>query len=161
MPRGRPKNAKNNEKQITNTIGIQYFQNKRQYKKRTQLEKEQKIIPKKRGRKAGCTKNNTILYKPEEIIDYIHRNYPLLGLNKIKEKLLINIKNEKTLEKKPYILNNFCHNNISYYYDDNDFILNTEGVLIGFFINDNEFKKAYLFEYDEPSYADIIDTINL
>ena len=51
-----------------------------------------------------------------------------------------NIKNEKTLEKKPYILNNFCNNNISYYYDDNDFILNTEGVLIGFFVNDNEFK---------------------
>jgi hypothetical protein len=157
MPRGRPKKIRlSDAKQPLNVIGIQYFQNKRQYKKRTQQEKEQKTIPKKRGRKAGCTKSNIILYKAEDVIDYIHRNYPLFELNKIRNKILENIKKEKTLEKKPYMLNTFNHNNISYYYDDNDFILNTAGELIGFFINDNEYKKAYLFEFDEPTYEEIL-----
>ena len=124
--------------------GIHLIKHKRAYKKRI---KNEPVIkqPKKRGRKIG-KKEYIQLYKPNEILDYIQRNYPALGVDKIKTKLLNAIVNEKTLEKKTYILTPFIYNNTTYYYDEYNSILNTSGSLIGFQLLGEEYATIYTFD---------------
>jgi hypothetical protein len=111
-------------------------------------EKSKNVQPKQRGRKRGRkSKNQEVLFKPEEVVDYIIRNYPNIGIDKIRDKLIDGLKIMKDVKNNPYLLYKFPYKGTTYYYDDNDAILNSDGILIGYFIKQhNGSKKMYMFE---------------
>jgi hypothetical protein len=101
-----------------------------------------------RGRKRGRkSKNQEILFKPEEVMDYVARNYPDIGIDRIRNKVVNGLKVMKNIKNNPYLLYKFPYKNVTYYYDDNGAILNTDGVLIGYFIHrGGGIKKMYMFD---------------
>lgn len=113
-----------------------------------------------RGRKRGRkSKNQEILFKPEEVMDYIARNYPDIGIDRIRNKVVNGLKVMKNIKNNPYLLYKFPYKNVTYYYDDNGAILNTDGVLIGYFIHrGGGIKKMYMFDQKskDTRYADEI-----
>lgn len=119
---------------------------------------------KKRGRKRGRkSKDQEVVFKPHEILDYIHRNYPLMGINRIREKVIDGLKLMRDLEEGAYILTKFTYDGSSYYFDDNNAILNTDGKLIGLFISQTDGNnKMYLFnrkDKDIRTFKEVIDDI--
>lgn len=121
-------------------------------------------IAKKRGRKKGIKDNKDSIFKPDEILDYMIRNFPEMGIERIKEKVLIGLKVMKDIEDNPYLLDKFIHNNVTYYYDDKNAIFNTDGKVIGFFIKqpnvDNDVKIYHIeSNRDARTYEEIINFI--
>lgn len=87
-----------------------------------------KSEPKRRGRKR---KNHEQVITPEFVVDYIIFNYPFIGLNKIRDKVLNEIKNHDPSHKIRYILDVFDHNDNKYYRDMYGNILDNNAKHVG------------------------------
>jgi hypothetical protein len=125
-----------------------------------------KIIPesKRRGRKRGRKKGTVeFVFKPEEVLDYVQRTYPLLGIDKIHDKIINGLKVMKEFGNIPYLLYKFRYDDIVYYYDEKGSILNTDGKFVGVFVKQtNGHDKMYMFEQkhmDTQSFQKVIDSI--
>jgi hypothetical protein len=145
---------------------------KRQYIKRQKIEPkvgdDDMIIKpeaKKRGRKRGRKKRDQeLLFKTEEVLDYMIRNYPQLGIDQIKNKIINGMIAMKQLGDTPYVLEKFTHTNGSVYYiDTKGAIFNTDAIIVGYFIKQSDGKeKMYLIEQKNritESYDEIIKSI--
>lgn len=119
---------------------------KRKYTKRKKVEQniaddDTVIKPeaKKRGRKRGRKKKDQELtFKSEEVLDYMIRNYPHMGIERIRDKVIDGLKIMKELGDNPYLLYKFSHDDNTYYYDDKNAILNTDGKIVGYFIKQED-----------------------
>lgn len=123
-----------------------------------------KTEAKKRGRKRGRrTKEQDATFKPEEILDYIHRNYPLIGIDRIRDKVIDGLKVMRAFSDSPYLLYKFTYDNTIYYYDDNGAILNADGKLIGYFVKQSDgMNKMCMFTLknkDTRNFQQVIDSI--
>jgi hypothetical protein len=180
MGRGRPKKNptpetnnvnKSTDSKENNNNGAEEPRKKRKYTRRKKPEQNKadddtviKPEAKRRGRKRGRKKKEQDLYmKPDEIVDYIIRNFPNMGIEKIREKVLNGIKIMKKFGDSPYLLYKFTYEGNVYYYDDKNSILNSDGQLVGFFIKQNEgVNKMYMINQknvDNRTYQQVIDSI--
>lgn len=157
-----------NQDNIQNNIqdNIAVAKTKRKYTKRKPKENIQKKyvqIPKKRGRKRGRKrKDQDLIMKPEEILDYMIRNYPRMGIEHIKDDVIRGIKKMKEMGNSPYVLDRFMYEDNIYYEDDKGAILNSDAVLVGYFIEQNGQKNIYMFKNkddDNRTYEEIIRSI--
>lgn len=119
---------------------------------------------KKRGRKRGRRKKEQeLMMKPEEVMDYMIRNFPDMKLEKIKYKVVSGLKLMKELGENRYVLDKFTYNDESYYYDDKNTILNADAKFVGYFIDqDDGTKKIYFLKpkgRDERNFEQIIAEI--
>jgi hypothetical protein len=119
---------------------------------------------KKRGRKRGRKKKNQdMLFKPEEVVDFIHRNYPLMGIDKIRDKIIEGMKIMKEFGENPYLLYKFTYNGQTYYNDDRGAILNADGRIVGYFVTqDDGTNKMYMIDRegkDTRTYDEVIKDI--
>jgi hypothetical protein len=119
---------------------------------------------KKRGRKRGRKKQeHDMLFKPEEILDYIQRNYPHVNIEKIRYKIIDGLKLMREFGERPYLLYKFEYDHTTYYYDDRGSILNTDGQLVGLFVKQsNDINKMFMFESknkDRRTFQEVIDQI--
>ena len=119
---------------------------------------------KKRGRKRGRKKKETeLLFKPEEVIDYVHRNFPLMGIDRIRDKVIDGLKVMREFGDSPYLLYKFTYSDTIYYYDNEGAILNTDGKLVGYFVKQQDGNnKMYMFKRknkDVRSFQEVIDSI--
>jgi len=123
-----------------------------------------KTEAKKRGRKRGRrTKEQDATFKPEEILDYIHRNYPLMGIDRIRDKVIDGLKVMREFSNSPYILYKFTYDDTIHYYDDNGAILSADGKLVGYFVRQPDgMNKMCMFtrkNKDARSFQQVIDSI--
>jgi len=175
MPRGRPpKNKKptDSNNKLNKNVEIKAIEPPRQKRKYTKRQKVPKNIAeddtvikleaKKRGRKRGRKKKDQELtFRSEEVVDYMIRNYPHMGIERIREKVLDGLKVMKDINDEPYRLYGFVHKKIKYYYDDNDAILNTDGVIIGYFIKqEDQNKKMYMLQQNNTDIRTFEQVIN-
>lgn len=181
MPRGRPpknkplekndskKNVKLPVKSDANASN-QPVRQKRKYTRRKPVPQNIgedntliKTEAKKRGRKRGRKKKDTdLLFKPEEMLDYIQRNYPQINIDTIRDKIIDGLKTMREFGERPYLLYKFTYNDNAYYYDDHGAILNTDGKLIGYFIPQPDGNnKMYMFHRNKgrKTFQEIIDSI--
>lgn len=121
-----------------------------------------KIEGKKRGRKRGRKKKEDEI-KPEDVIDYMIRNFPRMGIEKIKDRVLNGLKTKKLMDETPYTLDKILHNGIYYYQDAYGTILNADGIIVGYSVkNDDESESKYMIDLDKKdtrSYQEVIDHI--
>ena len=93
---------------------------------------------KKRGRKAAQKK--TVLMKPEDVLNYLIRNYPRLQIDKIKDIILTRIQTKDT--DRLYVLDEITIDHKLYYCDTYGNIINSDTNLCGFIVckkeNQNE-----------------------
>ena len=148
--RGRPRGVTNYKKK--NNVEVKEQKQKRKYTKKIKIqtvgedgETIIKMEPKKRGRKRGKSKKTVdTLFKPEEIIDYIIRNYPQKNLHEIRDKLIDGVKKMKEFNETSYLLEKFMYRNSAYYYDKYDVIFNSDGRMVGYYIKQtNGSKKIF------------------
>ena len=121
------------------------------------------IEVKRRGRKKGRNKKEELDYKPDDVIDYMIRNFPYMGIEKIKDRVLDGLKTKKIMDETPYMLSKFLHNGIVHYYDDYGTILNSDCVVVGYFVkNDDGSESKYMIDLnkkDNRSFQEVIDHI--
>lgn len=127
MPRGRPKRDQEDEK---------VYKTKKLPPQHEQIgeiiEKEEEIdTTKKRGRKRQVS---DALMKPEDVLNYIDRNYPKLGISKIKEDILNGLKNRDQNAEHVYVLDEIKIANEIYYCDPDGNILNDDARICGFVV---------------------------
>lgn len=110
-------------------------------------------IANKRGRKKRVAD-----VSPEQLLDYIIRNYPQLGVDKIKDKILITIKSQNGLFLPNYVLDILEYKGKKYYYDMYGNLLNENAENVGQYIDIGDEKKIYLYEdtYDDKINIDDI-----
>ena len=154
-----------------NNVLITEPRQKRTYTKRTSLElkvtNDGKVIKsetKKRGRKRGRKKKNQDLtFTPEEVLDYMIRNYPHMGIERIREKVINGLKIMKELGNNPYLLYKFYHEGTAYYYDDKNAIIDADGKTVGYFIKQaNGTNKMFTIQQknkDYRTFAEVIESI--
>ena len=145
MPRGRPKKEQTEKKVIkekklpptNNQVG--------------EIQEKKAAPPKKRGRKK---KNQELLLKPEEVLDYIHRNYPKLGIDKIRDIVVDGLKNRDQNTEHAYVFDEIVVAEETYFCDDSGNILNDDAHICGYIIdsdtssddqeeNQNDGSKSY------------------
>lgn len=165
MPRGRPCKIKKSDDTESGQI-----KQKRKYTRKKIVEENTaddgtiiKPDAKKRGRKRGRKKESEILMRPCEVVDYIVRNFPHKGVENIRDKVIDGIKMMKMIGDNPYLLYKFTHCNNTYYYDDTNTIMNSDGRVVGFFIKQNDGKnKMFMIERknkDTRTFREVIDEI--
>jgi hypothetical protein len=123
-----------------------------------------KLEAKKRGRKRGRKrKEQDFVFKPEDIMDYVIRNFPQMRMDIIKTKVVDGLKLMKDFDNNPYLLTKFIIDNQVYYYDDKSTIVNPDGQVIGYFIKQadgsNRMYPINPKNSDDRSYGEIIDWI--
>ena len=119
---------------------------------------------KKRGRKRGRKKKDQDLtFKAEDVLDFMIRNYPQMGIERIRENVIEGLRTMNELGDSPYRLYRFTYNDNTCYYDDKGAILNADGKIIGYFVKQYDgTNKMYLFEHknkDTRSFAEVIESI--
>lgn len=144
---------------------------KRKYTKRKKVEQniaddDTVIKPeaKKRGRKRGRKKKDQeITFKSEEVIDFMIRNYPRMGIERIRDKVIEGLKIMKELGDNPYLLYKFTYDDLVYYSDDKHAIFNTDGKIVGYFIRQEDgSNKMYQIQHknkDTRSFEEVIQEI--
>jgi hypothetical protein len=167
MPRGRPPK---NKKCDQSFVGIAITNNpnsavpnidkpKRKYTKREpaivhKTEDGHDVVQeaKKRGRKRGRKKKDQdTLYNPEEVIDFIERNYPQYNLGKIKNKIITGLAKMREFGNRPNLLYRISYDGKTYHYDDRGTIYNTDGATVGVFVKVSDgYNKMYLFNRKKP-----------
>jgi hypothetical protein len=169
MAKGRP--SKNKGNVDTTSPKPEPAKEKRQYSKRagkteqpvdhTNDIMDTEIV--KKGRKRGRKKKDSIVqHTPEEIIDYMIRNFPHMKIDQIKEKTLNGLKIMKEMGDNPYILTKFIHQNKVYYYDDQNAVLNPDGILVGFVIRRYDATNRIYFidnQQTKQTYQEVIAMI--
>lgn len=118
---------------------------------------------KKRGRKKGKKNENKTLYAPEEFIDFMIYNYPKLELNKIRDKIINELKERKFIIHRPTTFNKFTYNDETfYYYPENGQVINKDCLNVGRFIKqeDNSW-KLFFFENKIKECIDYSDKFNI
>jgi hypothetical protein len=118
---------------------------------------------KKRGRKKGRGRKDELDFKPEAVIDYMIRNFPYMGIEKIKHRVLDGLKTKRNMNDTPYMLCKFSHNGANHYHDDYGTILNADCMVVGYLVkNDDGSEKKYMIDIkkkDTRSYQEVIDQI--
>ena len=144
---------------------------KRKYTKRRKMEQniadDETVIrheAKKRGRKRGRKKKDQDqAFKPEDVLDYMVRNYPHMGIDRIRDKVIDGLKVMKELGDNPYLLYKFSHDGNTYYYDDKNAILNTDGSIVGYFVKQedgtNKMFSILQKNKDTRTFDQVIDSI--
>lgn len=138
MPRGRPKKEVFNEKVIKekklpdshNQVG--------------EIKKKKAIPPKRRGRKK---KNQELLMKPEDVLDFIDRNYPKLGIKKIKKSIIEGLENRDQNIRQTYVLDEIIIAGEVYYCDSEGNILNDDARLCGFIVDSDTDSNEKKYKY--------------
>jgi len=120
-------------------------------KKRGRKQKKDKIKkkPGKRGRKK---KDHEYVLKPENVLDYICRNYPHLGVGRVKENILIALKINKGHEISNYVFDCLQYKGIRYYYDHFGNVINNRAEQVGIYINNDDVKKIIMFNELDDRY---------
>ena len=112
--------------------------------------KEKKAAPtKKRSRKK---KNQELLLKPEDILDYIDRNYPKLQINKIRNSVIEGLKNRDQNVEQTYVLDEVLVSGETYYCDPDGNILNNDAHICGYVIDSNADTSSDSDEVEQKSY---------
>lgn len=145
---------------------------KRKYTKKNSNPKEIKtdnnvvIKPeaKKRGRKRGRRKKGEeFIMKPEDVLDYMIRNFPGMKLEHIRDKVIKGLKLKRDIGENYYVLDKFIYKGLVYYYDSRNTILNSDAQFVGFFINQDDGSKKIQFlkssQEDNRTYEAVIDDI--
>jgi hypothetical protein len=131
MPRGRPRKdaTANNTKDKVIKPKILPPKNEQVGELQT---KAKTAPPKKRGRKK---KVQELLMKPEDVIDYMIRNYPKMGIEKIKDSVVNGLKNRETDVEQIYVLDEIVINGDIYFCDQKGNVLNDDARICGFVID--------------------------
>ena len=109
------------------------------YVKKIKIPKPPKIL-KKRGRKIEPKKYEINDMKPNEVLDFSIKNYPQMGIEKLKDKILTEM--FETKNNNNDILIKFSHDDTYYYYDNNtNDVFNQNGTKIGTMITDSKGEK--------------------
>ncbi len=90
------------------------------------------------------------------------RNYPKMGIEHIRDNVIIGLKKMRELGDNPYVLDKFEYRGTSYYEDEKGGVLNSDAVIVGYFIEKNGQKNLYMFEYsddDNRTYEEVIESI--
>ena len=118
---------------------------------------------KKRGRKRGRKKRNAeTMFKVDDVIDYMIRRYPFMGIDKIKDEVITGIGKMRELVNSPYLLYKFNYNDKTYYYDETNTVVNTDGQTVGYIIKKPDgTNKLYMIDnnFDNRTYEQVIDDI--
>ena len=123
-----------------------------------------KTEAKKRGRKKGRTKKTIDLtFKPDEVLDYIIRNYPHIGIERIRDKVINGLNEMKIMGDNPYLLYKFTYEGTKYYYDDKNAIFNTDSKIVGYFIKqpdgNNKMYPILKKNKDTRTFQEVINSI--
>jgi len=190
MPRGRPRkirpdnpgnNPVNNENKmnpVDPAINQKQIKPKRKYTKRGSqkidvvyngeppnetINNNIKPEGKKRGRKRGRKKRNAeTMFKVEDVLDFIKRRYPFMGIDKIKDDVINGIGKMRELINSPYLLYKFNYNDKTYYYDDTNTVVNSDGQTVGYIVKRMEGpNRLYMIEtnFDTRTYEQVINEI--
>lgn len=119
---------------------------------------------KKRGRKRGRRKKGEdFIMKPEDVLDYMIRNFPGMKLEQIKDKVIEGLKLKRDIGENYYVLDKFIYKDNAYYYDSRNTILNNDAQFVGFFINREDGTKKIQFlkstYTDNRTYEEVIADI--
>lgn len=144
---------------------------KRKYTKKPKvgqrLTNDGKVIKteaKKRGRKKGRMKKKDLTMKPEEVLDYMIRNYPGMKIECIKDKVVNGLKLKNRLYNEPYVLDKFKLNGKNYYYDDYGSVIDSDATLVGYFLDKEDgTKQLYMLNditEEDELFNDIYKKIN-
>ena len=160
MSRGRPPKNRQNDSTFYKITTRNSDIPKRKYTKREpaivhKTEDGNDVIQeaKKRGRKRGRKKKDLdSLYKPEEVLDFIIRNYPMCNVGIIKDKIIKGLARMREFGDRPNLLYRITYDGKTYYYDDHGTIYNTDGATAGVFVKVPEgYNKMYLFQRNKPT----------
>lgn len=139
---------------------------KKEVKKEIKTDKDVIIKPeaKKRGRKRGRRKKGEeFIMKPEDVIDYMIRNFPDMQIEKIKDKVIKGLRLKRDIGENYYVLDKFMYNGEIYYYDSRNSILNSDAQFVGFFLDQEDGTKKIQFlrqpNDDTRTYEQIIADI--
>lgn len=88
--------------------------------------------PKPRGRKKKAQEH---MIKPEEVLEYMIRNYPKLHIDKIKDSVIEGLKNRDVYAERLYVLDDIVINGDVYFCDPCGNILNDDAQICGFVID--------------------------
>ena len=100
--------------------------------------KSTKPNQKKRGRKK---KNPESDCKPEDVLDYIQRNYPGIEIEKIRDSVIEGMKKGNNKQERMFALDEIKISGETYYCDTDGNILNSDAKLCGFFNDPNDIEK--------------------
>lgn len=120
-------------------------------KKRGRKQKKDKIKkkPGKRGRKK---KDHDYVLKPENVLDYICRNYPQLGVGRVRENILVALKLQKGYEPSNYVFDCLQYKGVKYYYDHYGNVINNQAEPVGIYIDSDNIKKLIIFDELDDKY---------
>lgn len=90
-----------------------------------------KTPAKPRGKKG---KMATLMMKPEEVIDFMIRNYPSMNIELIRESVLDSLRNREDNEERLNVLEEITIDDEQYYYDGRGNIINCDTNMCGFVI---------------------------
>ncbi len=136
-----------------------YRRRKRKYTKKNrdvQVKNNQSITEKRRGRKK---KDNQQCFRPDYVIDFMIRNYPLMGIEKIRENVLIALKTCDGTHLPQYVLDVMEYDNKKYYYDKYGCILDTNGQLVGHSMTINNELCIYMYSSHYKEMEEIMSVI--
>ena len=88
----------------------------------------------KRGRKKKLKKE---LFKAEEVLDYMIRNYPLMGIERIRDNVIDGLKNLDINRGRLYTLEQIKIDKKTYYYDETGTIFTPDYVIYGIILDEN------------------------
>ncbi len=108
---------------------------------------------KRRGRRK---KEIDLIMKPEDILDYMIKNYPKMGIDQIKTKVLDGLKHREENINKIYVLDKVEHNQNTYYYDSLGNVFDIYAKMVGHRCMFNKKYKIYMFnDSDDDDDIDI------
>ena len=108
-----------------------------------------KSTEKKRGRKRKEVEYNRT---PEDIIDFIIKSYPYIGLDKVKENILVALKANPHKQHIAYVLDTIEYNGKKYYYDMHGNILDANAQHVGHCEKKNDNMIIYMYSDIEAKY---------
>lgn len=127
MTRGRPKKTQaENEKKVKKEPKLPPTNDQV-----GEIQEKRTVPPKKRGRKK---KNQELILKPEEVLDYMERNYPKLGIKKIRNSVIEGLKNREQNVEQTYVLDEILIADETYFCDTKGNILNHDAQICGYII---------------------------
>lgn len=141
---------------IENTIDK--IKKTRKPRKENKKKEKKAVVLKKRGRKPGKTmkkKPGELDYNPEYVIDFMIKSYPYMEIDKIKTKVLSDLKRKKEFYNHPNLLTKIRYEGNIYHYDSLGVVYDAECNHIGYLID----KKVYPVNIQIKSFESVINSI--
>jgi hypothetical protein len=125
-----------------------------------QSNQNKQIDVKRRGRKKKDMEQHL---NPEQVLDFIIRNYPHFGINRIRDQILVSLKTYNGVFTKSYVLDIIWYQGVKYYYDRFGNILDQEAQNVGQYIEieGESGKQRKVYMYDDPDDDPTMDSNQL